>query len=284
MSVAQRVFHGRFGRVALLDMDEQLVTHAHSECHVLIKVSGEDAHFNVNGQRVPLDDRHVVVVNAWQPHCYEPPACGGATRILALYIEPTWLATSQQSLLLSARPDFFMQPSVKMSARSHQLAEMLIAEMTSFSTVPLESIEYLLFDLLIDLIENFSCWRALRSAGVPVRAEYQDARIRRAACYLLDNVHENAVIDHAIRVSGLSRAHFFALFRHNTGITPALMLNHARMRLAFSWLETRQSGTLGLLAEKLGFSEQGHFTRFFRQHIGTSPNQYRRVVDSYGRC
>ena len=64
-------------------------------------------------------------------------------------------------------------------------------------------------------------------------------------------------------------------------MTPMLMLNDARMRQAFSWLEQERTGTLGKLAENLGFSEQGHFTRFFQQHIGASPSQYRRVVDSY---
>lgn len=62
MSIAQRVFHGRFGRVALLNMDRSLVTHTHSECHVLVKVSGEDTYFNVNGRRVPLSDRTAVLV------------------------------------------------------------------------------------------------------------------------------------------------------------------------------------------------------------------------------
>ena len=67
-------------------------------------------------------------------------------------------------------------------------------------------------------------------------------------------------------------------------MTPALVVNDARMRRAFVWLERERSGTLGQLSESLGFSEQGHFTRFFRQHIGASPSQYRRVVDSYNIC
>lgn len=36
MSTAQRVFHGEFGRVALLDMDQPLVTHSHHQCNVLV--------------------------------------------------------------------------------------------------------------------------------------------------------------------------------------------------------------------------------------------------------
>ncbi len=110
MSIAQRVFHGRFGRVALLNMDRSLVIHTHSECHVLIKVSGKDTYFNVNGRRVPLSDRTAVLVNAWEPHFYDPQPGGEATVILALYIEPAWLATAQQSLALSGRPDFFPIP------------------------------------------------------------------------------------------------------------------------------------------------------------------------------
>ena len=56
MSVAQRVFHGNFGRVALLNMNSPLVMHAHSECHVLVKVAGDDTFFNVRGRQVPLTD------------------------------------------------------------------------------------------------------------------------------------------------------------------------------------------------------------------------------------
>lgn len=72
MSIAQRVFHGKFARVALLNMDRPLVTHTHSECHVLVKVSGRDTYFNINGRRVPLADRTAVLVNAWEPHFYDP--------------------------------------------------------------------------------------------------------------------------------------------------------------------------------------------------------------------
>src|SRR5690606_26933352 len=71
MSTAQRVFHGKFGRVALLDMDQALVTHSHHECHVLVKAAGADTFFNVNGHQVPLTDRSAVLVNAWQPHFYD---------------------------------------------------------------------------------------------------------------------------------------------------------------------------------------------------------------------
>lgn len=282
MSIAQRVFHGKFGRVALLNMDRALVTHTHSECHVLVKVSGEDTYFNVNGNRVPLTDRTAVLVNAWERHCYDPNVGAGNTLILALYIEPSWLASAQGSLALSARPDFFPCPSIQLSSQNRTHADCLIAEAIGHALVPKDKIEFLLFDFLIQLIEDFSQWRQLWRLGAPASGTFRDARIRRGTDYLLNHLDEPDLIDNAARVAGLSRAHFFSLFKRDTGMTPTLLVNDARMRKAFTWLESERSGTLGLLSEKLGFSEQGHFTRFFRQHIGASPNQYRRVVDCYG--
>lgn len=284
MSTAQRVFHGKFGRVALLDMDRPLVTHSHHECHVLVKASGADTFFNVNGRQVPLTDRCAVLVNAWQPHYYDFQPGAEQTQILALYIEPAWLAEAQQSLALSAHPGFFSQPCIELSSKNRAMADRLIAEAYSAGLLPREHIEFLLFDFLIELIEDFSQWMQLRRLGAQTPQGFRDGRIRRACDYLQTHLDDPDCVNNAAKAAGLSRAHFFTLFRQDTGMTPALVVNDARMRRAFVWLERERSGTLGQLSESLGFSEQGHFTRFFRQHIGASPSQYRRVVDSYNIC
>lgn len=284
MSTAQRVFHGKFGRIALLDMDRPLVTHSHRECHVLVKAAGADTFFNVNGRQVPLTDRSAVLINAWQPHYYDFQPGAEQTQILALYIEPTWLAEAQQSLALSAHPAFFVQPSIELSSKNRALADRLIAEACSTGLVPRERVEFLLFDFLIELIEDFSQWQHLRRLGMQALPGFRDGRIRRACDYLQQHIEDPDCIGNAAQAAGLSRAHFFSLFRKDTGMTPTLVLNDARMRHAFLWLERERTGTLGQLTERLGFSEQGHFTRFFRQHIGASPSQYRRVVDSYGQA
>jgi AraC family transcriptional regulator len=103
MSNAIRIFQGKFGRVALLDMDRPLVTHAHSQCHVLLKASGADTFFAVRDRLHPLTDETAVLVNSWEPHCYahqNPDA--PRTVILALYIEPVWLCEIEKRLTSSA--------------------------------------------------------------------------------------------------------------------------------------------------------------------------------------
>lgn len=281
MSIAQRVLHGDFGRVALLDMDKPLVPHAHSECHVLLKASGADTYFSVNGGEYPLTDRTAVLVNAWEPHFYAHRPDAPRTLILALYIEPVWLAALQRPLALSARPDFFSRRCVQLSRRMRSMADALIAEMTGFGMVDRDRVQQLLSDLTIALCESFSDYRHLARLRVSAPEGFHDVRIRRANQYLIDHYADDIHMDTLAAECGLSRAHFFTLFKKNTGMTPHLMHNMVRMRKACEHLASARSGTLGNVSESLGFAEQGHFTRFFRNHLGAAPSQYQRVVDRY---
>lgn len=282
MSNAQRVFHGDFGRVALLDMDEPLVPHAHSECHVLLKAMGADTYFSVRGQQQPLTDRTAVLVNAWEPHYYDHRPEAPRTLILALYIEPTWLAELQRSLALSGRPDFFSRRCVDLTPQMRAIADTLIAQMMELGPAPQDRVESLLSELLVGICESFSEWRHLSRMRVSAPTAYYDVRIRRANEYLMTHYAEEVRMDELAAECGLSRAHFFALFKKGTGMTPHMVLNMIRMKKACEWLATSRTGTLGNLSDSLGFSEQGHFTRFFRNHLGAAPSQYQRVVDRYG--
>ena len=279
MSTAQRIFHGAFGRIALLHMDAALVPHAHSECHVLLKAAGADSSFNVKGQRQPLTNRTAVLVNAWEPHGYNHEAEAEATLILALYIEPSWLAQMKRSLSLSARPDFFQRPCVELTPHMRSVSEAMVADMMSPGLVPRERVEELLFELLIGLFERFSEWRHLTRMYGPAETWMQDARIRHAREWIICNLDQELYADELARECGLSRAQFFALFRRCTGVTPQMFINTERMRRACEWLAEGRHGTLGQLSQSIGFSDQAHFTRFFRNHLGAAPSQYQRVLD-----
>ena len=278
MSSALRILHGGFGRVALLDMDESLVPHAHSECHLLIKVSGEDTYFSVRDRRLPLTDRTAVLINAWEPHFYDHQSDAAETLILALYIEPKWLAAVQRGLSLSGRPDFFSTPCIELTTRMRHHADLLIDAMFSYGLLPQDRLEELLFNFLVEIMEKHSDWRHLARLRVGVASDFYDARIRLASQFILDHPEGVLDIEGLAQRCGLSRAHFFTLFKKNTGMTPQMFANIGKMQMAFQCLSDNRSGTLGNLSEALGFSEQGHFTRFFRRHIGASPRDRKSVV------
>jgi len=279
VSRAIKIFQGRFGRVALLDMDRPLVPHAHHHCHALIKVSGPDTFFSVRGNLQPLTAETVVLVNAWEPHayaCHRPEI--GNTVLLALYIEPGWLAEIQCQLTVSAHPHFFPHPCVALSREARKLAAELASEMLVSDSIPTARLESQLFELMISIIDRNSEWRNFGELLRATRGQTIDPRIRRAMALMRENIGSTLDMDQFAAQCGLSRAHFFALFRNGTKLTPNVYANVLRMESAIRNL-TASNVSLAQISLDIGFLAQAHFTRFFRQHLGTTPSEYRRVVD-----
>jgi len=277
MSNALRIVHGAFGRVALLDMDGALVRHAHPHCHVLIKADGADTQFLVRDQIVPLTGENAVLINAWEPHAYLHDPRRPRTIILALYIEPIWLAGFRKNWTASGAPGFFDRQSGALSPRIQRLANALAFSMTYQSDSGVEQ-ERLLSDLMIAVIERFSPWRdvtaSMRDAA---RRHTVDWRIRRAASMIRANPGEIGDMSGLAAEVGLSRAHFFRLFEQSLAVPPRVFLNVVRLEYAVGAL-VNTDVTLAELSDRLGFSAPPHFSRFFRDHAGASPREFRAVA------
>jgi len=278
MSSAVKIFQGRFGRIALLDMDAPLVGHAHHHCHILLKAGGADSAFIVRGERAPLKADTAVLVNAWEHHAYAHDAAPGErTLILALYIEPGWLAELQRSLAMTAHPRFFPQKCVPISAATQRIVEEFVLEMWWADEVSPARMEELLFNLIIAVIESFTGWRDLVSLLRMRPPVAMDPRIRQAIAMMREDLARELDVDTLAARSGLSRAHFFSLFQRDTQVTPLVYANVLRFEAAVGRL-SHGNEPVSNVALDLGFSAPGHFARFFRQHLGITPTEYRRAV------
>jgi AraC-like DNA-binding protein len=276
MSNALRIAHGAFGRVALLDMDRSLVRHAHPHCHVLIKAEGADTQFSVGDELVALTDRQAVLVNAWEPHAYVHDESRPRTVILALYIEPDWLRSFRPNWGANGATSFFERPAGEISPRirrlSMDLATLMMADPGAGVTQ-----EQLLSDLMISTIERFTPWRTLSRSLRTMGSGRFDWRIRRAVDLLRANPEIGCDVDTLAREVGLSRAHFYRLFERSTRVSPHVYLNVLRMELAVNAVVHDQS-SLAAVSDQLGFSAPAHFTRFFRDHAGVKPSEFRAVA------
>lgn len=276
MSTAIGIVQGSFGRVALLDMNRPLVTHAHHHCHILLKASGADTAFVVRDGLQPLTDRTAVLVNAWEPHAYAP---GGdvlpGTVILALYIDCAWLARCHRQLSVAGHPYFFPRSCVTIDAAIRHRADALALEMAAGSGIAPQRLETQLADLVLAVLERFSEMRNARGLVSATPQSMQDRRIRRAMEILQRGPGSAQDMRALAARSGLSRAHFFALFRRCMNLSPAVYANTLRMEAAIAGLG-EQARPIADLSGRLGFSAQGHFTRFFRHHLGITPSEYRR--------
>ncbi len=275
MSSALRIAIGKFGRVALLDMDRPLVRHAHAQCHVLIKVEGHDTKFLVGGRSVPLTDDIAVLVNAGQPHCYEHRPGQPPTIILALYIEPQWLGLFRRNWTASAAPNFFPSPGGQVSAsmrrRAHELAEAMVLD-------PGNAVEHerLIGRLMIATIERMAHWREVASSlrTLSHASPARDARVERAKRQIAETPGSIVSMDVLARDVGLSRAQFFRLFEGTVGLTPRVYLNMVRIEKAVEQVASRDR-SIAAISDELGFSVPAHFSRFFHDHAGSAPSRFR---------
>lgn len=276
MSNALRIARGRFGRVALLDMDRPLVRHAHPHCHVLLKVEGADTQFSVRDRLVPLTDESAVLINTWEPHAYAHDHTRPKTVILALYIEQQWLAHFRPNWAASQAPDFFascvgsITPKIRWHART--LAEAMVQEPNNARVH-----EVLLGELMIAVFERFADWRSMPHSirGLASRS-ILDFRIRKAVELMKASPGEIADLDLLATDVGLSRAHFFRLFENSMGVTPRVFLNVQRLERAVTAVADGKE-SFAVIGDQLGFSVPAHFSRFFHDHAGSSPSIFRSV-------
>jgi AraC-like DNA-binding protein len=275
MSKALRIVHGNFGRVALLDMDGSLVRHAHPHCHVLLKVEGADTHFVVGDRVHPLTDSVAVLVDGWQPHSYVHDPARPRTVILALYVEPTWLKAFRPGWAASGAPGFFGHPHGEVSPRIRQLTMDLASDLMARPECRAEH-EALLSELMIAVIERFTPWKSFPRSIRELNVSACDRRIRRAADYISINAGFETDIGTLAKRAGLSRAHFFRLFQSSIGLPPKVYLDVVRMERAVDAV-LHQDCPVGEIGARLGFSEPAHFTRFFRNHAGVAPSEFRHV-------
>ena len=85
------------------------------------------------------------------------------------------------------------------------------------------------------------------------------------------------VVDAVAREVGLSRPHFYKLFREQIGLTPNLYLNALRMERAIERLAVTQEAVSDIGFD-LGYSSQASFSRFFIANGVVPPSAYRRSI------
>lgn len=275
MTKALSILSGAFGRVALLDMDTSLVAHAHPHCHLIFKASGPDQDFVVEGQPFPLRQDTAVAVNTWQQHEYVHRANPERTVFLALYIEPDWLTQADASFANCTKPGFFAQSSILITREVSRLRAKLVRRIEAELTVHSSELEELILDLALEVVHGYSEWRSRMFCG-GWRAP-RDFRIGKALRYMHEGAGERLDLDRIAESSGLSRPHFNYLFRSCTGVSPRVYESALRVESAVGKLSKRHC-EIGDISDDLGFSAQSNFTRFFQQHTGASPSQFRRVL------
>lgn len=265
------VMQGEFGRITLNLTARDLVEHAHSEYNFIFKIGGGDTGFKVNGATFELSDDNAIFVNPWEPHA-KLNSHGAATLVLTALLNGPWMS---QVLGVQSPPraKMFPSPLVQLSPEVRECVVRIAISMTSGLEMSDEERTPILRDLVRAVAVAYCDQEFSKKALLAERP--MDARIMRATRFMRENAASNPSLEDAAAHVGLSRSRFFEQFKNCLGASPQQYLDWERMTLATRMLSDPNS-RVTQVSDELGFSAPSHFARFFAQHIGFPPSDFKR--------
>ena len=273
------LYQGEFGRLELRNVVGDLVTHVHRDVHVIVWLQGAVGEMMVGGRTVAPSRNVAIGVNSFELHNHNMMANGPGGIFLAFYLDPDW---AHQRRGIDHNMAHFARPTISLDPSMHQLAMDLVARLTEGDGANhLHLYEIVSFiDRVLDAAEAD---RQSERSREPARVRTtRDFRIRKAIDLMKAKVSTRVCFDEVARAAGLSRPHFFALFKEQMNVTPNIFWNMLRMEEALRQIHESED-SLTEIAIDLGFTTQGNFSRFFREHTGVPPAVYRSAARQSSR-
>ena len=111
--------------------------------------------------------------------------------------------------------------------------------------------------------------------GLSVKLDRTDIRgLKKSATYMRNHLKEYPSNKDLAQLANMSPSRYLLAFRKYYGTTPYAYMKEHRMNEALILLK---DSTLSIrtVAEKVGYTKQGHFAKLFREAYGVSPKKYR---------
>ncbi len=271
MAESFALHEGAYGRVALLRLRSGLVAHAHSDSHIVWWLGGAAAQTRIGTQVVRYSSAQASAVNAYEQHDLTLASDEGAAVFLAFYLAKDWLDRRSE---VAGHPFVFSSLRIpidsEMRCAAWQLLDMMIWRGEAVAAVETAVGELLETTILAAQSDS-------RARGLPPTVRLLDYRLRRSIALMRRHVEARLTIDEVAHQASLSRARLFSLFRDQLNTTPQVFWSAIRLEEAVKRLV---GGNIPLadVAHDLGFSAASNFSRFFKEHTGVSPSEYRRAA------
>ena len=193
-----------------------------------------------------------------------------ASRFMILAIEPELLKQMGQDWMnpdqIELIPQFSTGEDVLMHGILTRFREELEAQEIS---------NYLLIDSLkiamtIHLLQRYSTTK-------PKPAEANNglskAKLQQVTEYINEHLAQDLKLNEIAVIAQLSPYHFSRLFKESMGVTLHQYILQRRIEKAKYLLQYNQF-SISEVAAKVGFFDQSHLTRYFRQIVGVTPKQF----------
>lgn len=276
MSRLLSALHGVFGRACLYKQDRPMAIHAHREAHLIFHVGGQKTPVSVSGQVIEPDEFTAIAVNPLQPHYLSGAVPQQPMINLVLYINQSWFDNASDD---SNKGLEFGCNKLLINEKIKKLVDKVVKLLTQGDS--LDQFDNQLHDLASACHEQSLRQAAATANKLPSEVMVLDRRVNQAIEMMHERIHEcianDFVLTDIAREAGLSRPHFFKLFRSNTGVTPKVYKNTLLVEQALERILNTDLPVTSIALD-LGFASQPSFSRFFSANVGTSPSGYRRAA------
>lgn len=117
---------------------------------------------------------------------------------------------------------------------------------------------------------------SLAECGVdsPISSSPEILLFRKAVGYLNDNLHRHPTLEEIASRCNISQASLERLFKKYADVGTHRYFLNLKMKIATDLLQKKES--VSQVAEKLGFSDQGYFSRVYKRETGVVPTDVKK--------
>ncbi|GAB7129728.1 AraC family transcriptional regulator [Silvimonas sp. JCM 19000] len=237
--------------------------HTHETFSIGAITGGQSLYIN-GTQRRQVQTGDLVIINPEQVHACNP-LTDAAWAYHMFYVDVTWLAGLQYELGFTPAAAF--QPF----ATTLSADPALYAGLTRLAA----SLHEGAGDHLLQQSQAIAFFSELQLALGPARPPRQPAhhKLQRAADLIREQYAETLTLDQLCAAAELSATHLIRGFKQHFGMTPHAYLTNRRIQVSRTRL--RQGAAIAEVAHEVGFADQAHLQRAFKQMMATTPGHYR---------
>lgn len=246
---------------------QKFPNHFH-EFYVIGFIEGGRRHLWCKGREYDLRAGDLVLFNPRDNH-YCAPVGGELLDYRAVNIQPPVLARAAREVTGKECAVHFTQNVVFQSEIAASVGDVYDAILAD---APRLQKEEALYCLLEQVLRDYTA--PFEEAGVPE----PDGQIQKLCAYMERHFAENISLDDLLSMTSFGKSYLIRTFTRQVGVSPYRYLQTIRIDRAKRLLER---GVEPMDAAAMaGFSDQSHFSNFFKAFIGLTPKQYQRIFSA----
>lgn len=243
---------------------QKFPNHFH-EYYVIGFIEGGKRHLWCKGKEYDLNAGDLILFNPRDNH-YCAPIGGELLDYRAVNIQSGVMLEISKEITGKDYTPYFTKNVIYQSEIALSVAEVYEAILMD---MPKLKKEEALFYLIEQILQEYSVpFEMVGDTGI-------NKQTKMLCSYMEQHFAENITLDDLASMIGAGKSYLLRAFTKEIGVSPYRYLQTIRIERAKALLE-QGIGPIDV-AGMTGFSDQSHFTNYFKEFIGLTPKQYQRI-------